>query len=99
MGEYAVIQTFTREFRKDLDWSADEFFRRVCGQEAEKAGFHPVGAPRIDWHEITTGDVEMELAAQRLAGVKNPVTPFRAGDWRARAVVSVAENEPIAPKG
>lgn len=85
MGDYAAITFLTREFRSDADVDSDAIVAGTCRTAAERDGYHPDGEPRITWYPITQDEVTFGAVPK----------PFRAGDWRVRAVVSVTEDSEL----
>lgn len=91
MAKYFCMQIITRELREELP---AEIVTRMFTDFVTGQGLHPASEFELTWSEITQQEVDFELDAQRLAGVEEPIAPFRAGDWRVRGVVDVAEDAP-----
>jgi hypothetical protein len=96
MGKYATLQFLSREFRAEID-DPDDYVTFMSRAKAMGEGYHPVGEPKVEWFELTQYDIDMELAAMRLAGIERPVTPWRPHDWRVRVIFQVAEDAELQP--
>lgn len=87
MGQYAFLQVIPREFRADADIDHDAVLGASYLDQVRGLGYTPVGQPELDWCEIDEGEAAREAV---ISGGR-----LRAGDWRVRAVVEVAENDPL----
>lgn len=90
MGRWKGIQLATREMvanleQKELERVLESGWRSEC----ERQGYHPIGKPHAEWHEV--GDIEFMM---------QPFPwPVEEGDWVIRLAVEVAEEEEISPNG
>ena len=95
MGKWGTIQIIIAEFRDGADLADLD---RVLGQEAldkaQRENLHPIGTPRVDWHQLTEADIAMNMGIQREAGITEPVPIARPGDWQALVSLTVIEDAP-----
>jgi hypothetical protein len=94
VSAYVCTQIITAEFREDSSIPADEIVADAFMRHVTSQGLHPVSVFSLTWHEITQQEADADLESQRLAGIERPLHSFRAGDWRARGIVDVAEDAP-----
>lgn len=88
-GRWVASTTMTKEMRERSEDKGQSHVTEQAIDLCKRQGYHPVGDPRIDWYEIS----EWEAAMSR--GMYDGLELFRAGDWRARVVLMVQEDQEI----
>lgn len=88
------MQIIPAEFRANAATDVDQYVKDGIRRHAIASGYTPVSDTELDWHVITEDDIRLELAAQRSIGIDKPGVPYKAGDWRVRGMLEVAEDQP-----
>lgn len=88
MGKYVSVTSFTAELHDDPDIDIDDMAAGICRQHALDQGYTPSYVRSVDWYQFTQADIDL--------GMELFANGSHAGDWRARVVIEVEEDEPIA---
>jgi hypothetical protein len=93
MGKYGALTYITREMREDAGLDLDAWITATCLDKARHDGYHPVGEPRTDWHEMSELDVMMYYNSRGLTyDPADQSASVRPGDWQVRTIIRVTED-------
>jgi hypothetical protein len=95
---YVILTTMTKELREDRPVSEAAALLVLRNHlEARNLTQQPDVTPKIDWHEVTEAQIQLELYSLNDPDMKpdriytEEDLPYRSGDWMVRVHTRVVE--------